>query len=34
MDDENWLTFANCTYNPASGEWEMSKKDIWNIPGV
>jgi adenylylsulfate reductase subunit A len=34
MDDENWLTFANCTYNPASGDWEMSKKDIWNIPGV
>ena len=34
MDDENWLCFANCRYDPASGEWEMSKKDIWNIPGV
>ena len=34
MDDENWLCFANCTYDPASGNWEMTKKDIWNIPGV
>jgi adenylylsulfate reductase subunit A len=34
MDDENWLCFANCRWDPASGEWEMSKKDIWNIPGV
>jgi len=34
MDDQNWLCFANCRFDPASGEWEMSKKDIWNIPGV
>jgi adenylylsulfate reductase subunit A len=34
MDDEKWLCFANCRFDPASGEWEMSKKDIWNIPGV
>ena len=34
MDDENWLCFANCKWDPASGDWEMSKKDIWNIPGV
>ncbi|MBL6968498.1 MAG: adenylyl-sulfate reductase subunit alpha, partial [Desulfobacteraceae bacterium] len=34
MDDKNWLCFANCKWDPASGEWEMSKKDIWNIPGV
>jgi adenylylsulfate reductase subunit A len=34
MDEENWKCFANCRYNPDSGEWEMSKKDIWNIPGV
>jgi len=34
MDEENWHCFANCRWDPASGEWEMSKKDIWNIPGV
>jgi adenylylsulfate reductase subunit A len=34
MDEENWKCFANCRYNLESGEWEMSKKDIWNIPGV
>jgi len=34
MDDENWLCFVNCRWDPSSGEWEMSKKDIWNIPGV
>jgi len=34
MDEENWKCFANCRYNPDNGEWEMSKKDIWNIPGV
>ena len=34
MDNDNWLCFVNCTYKPDSGEWEMSKKDIWNIPGV
>ncbi|MEE9419210.1 MAG: adenylyl-sulfate reductase subunit alpha [Desulfatiglandaceae bacterium] len=34
MDDENWLCFVNCKWDPATGDWEMSKKDIWNIPGV
>ncbi|MBN2418409.1 MAG: adenylylsulfate reductase subunit alpha, partial [Deltaproteobacteria bacterium] len=34
MDEQNWKCFANCRYNPATGEWEMCKKDIWNIPGV
>ena len=34
MDDANWLCFANCRFDPASGEWEMTKKDIWNMPGV
>ena len=34
MDEENWKCFANCRYNPDNGEWEMSKKDVWNIPGV
>ncbi len=34
MDEENWHCFANCTYVSSSGEWEMSKKDVWNIPGI
>ncbi|MBW2615940.1 MAG: adenylyl-sulfate reductase subunit alpha [Deltaproteobacteria bacterium] len=34
MDEENWHCFANCKWDPATGEWEMSKKDVWNIPGV
>jgi adenylylsulfate reductase subunit A len=34
MDEDNWKCFANCRWDPASGEWEMMKKDIWNIPGV
>jgi adenylylsulfate reductase subunit A len=34
MDEDNWHCFANCRWDPASGEWEMSKKDVWNIPGV
>ena len=34
MDEENWHCFANCRLDPATGEWEMSKKDVWNIPGV
>ncbi len=34
MDNDNWLCFVNCRRDPKTGEWEMSKKDIWNIPGV
>ena len=34
MDDDNWLCFANCRFDPASGEWEMTKKDIWTMPGA
>ncbi|OQX65748.1 MAG: adenylyl-sulfate reductase subunit alpha [Desulfococcus sp. 4484_242] len=34
MDEENWRCFANCRWDPATGEWEMMKKDVWNIPGV
>jgi adenylylsulfate reductase subunit A len=34
MDEENWKCFANCRFDPASGEWEMSKKDVWAVPGV
>jgi len=34
MDEENWKCFANCKWDPKTGEWEMMKKDVWNIPGV
>ncbi len=34
MDEENWKCFANCRWDPNSGEWEMMKKDIWTMPGV
>jgi adenylylsulfate reductase subunit A len=34
MDNDNWLCFVNCTWDPSSGEWKLEKKDIWNIPGV
>jgi adenylylsulfate reductase subunit A len=34
MDEENWKCFANCKWDSNSGEWEMIKRDIWNIPGV
>ena len=26
LDDENWKVFANSRYNPATGQWEFSKK--------
>jgi len=34
MDEDNWHCFANCRWDPASGDWEMMKRDVWNIPGV
>ncbi len=34
MDNDNWLCFVNCKLDPATGEWSMSKKDIWDMPGV
>ncbi|VBB42171.1 Adenylylsulfate reductase, alpha subunit [uncultured Desulfatiglans sp.] len=34
MDEKNWHCFANCRFDPAKGEWEMMKRDVWNIPGV
>jgi adenylylsulfate reductase subunit A len=34
MDEENWKCFANCKYDPASGNWEMMKRDVWTMPGV
>ncbi len=34
MDEENWHCFANCRWDPNSGEWEMMKRDVWHMPGV
>jgi adenylylsulfate reductase subunit A len=34
MDNDNWLCFANCTYNAEKDEWELFKRDIWTMPGV
>jgi adenylylsulfate reductase, subunit A len=31
MDNENWLCFANCRFDPSKGEWEMMKRDIINL---
>ncbi len=31
MDDENWHCFANCRFDPKTGEWEMMKRDIINL---
>jgi len=28
MDEDNWRCFVNCKCDPATGEWEMSKKDV------
>ena len=31
MDNDNWLCFCNCRWDPSSGKWEMMKKDIWTL---
>ena len=31
MDESNWKCFANCKWDPKSGEWEMIKRDILAI---
>jgi adenylylsulfate reductase subunit A len=31
MDNENWDAFANCKYDPKSGEWEMIKRPVERI---
>ncbi|MBD3234279.1 MAG: adenylylsulfate reductase subunit alpha, partial [candidate division Zixibacteria bacterium] len=28
---QDWEVFANCKYDPKSGEWEMLKRDIKNV---
>jgi adenylylsulfate reductase subunit A len=34
MDNDNWLCFVNCKWDPNTGEWDVFKKDIWSMPGV
>jgi adenylylsulfate reductase subunit A len=31
IDEQNWLCFANCKYDPKSGNWEMIKRPIHRI---
>jgi len=31
MDEEKWRVFANCKYDPKSGEWEMISRPIYQI---
>ena len=31
MDQENWKVFANCKYDPKTGEWEMIKRPIHQL---
>ena len=31
LDNENWNCFANCRYNPETGEWENMKREIIDI---
>jgi adenylylsulfate reductase subunit A len=28
MDEDNWKVFANCKYDPKTGEWEMIKRPV------
>jgi len=34
MDNDNWLCFVNCKWDPNTGEWDVLKRDIWTMPGV
>ncbi len=31
MDNENWDAFANCKYDPNTGDWEMIKRPVQRI---
>lgn len=31
MNQEEWKCFANCRWNPETGEWEMMKRDIIDL---
>ncbi len=28
MDDANWKVFVNCRWDPQTGQWEMTKRDV------
>ncbi len=31
MDEEHWHVFANCRYDPGSGNWQMSTRPIYQL---
>jgi adenylylsulfate reductase subunit A len=31
MDEQSWHCFANCKWNPASGQWEMMKRPMLHV---
>jgi adenylylsulfate reductase subunit A len=31
MDEDNWHAFANCRWDPATGEWEMIKRPMLHV---
>jgi adenylylsulfate reductase, subunit A len=31
MDEENWKCFVNCKWDPATGEWDVFKRDVLSI---
>ncbi|MFH1700582.1 MAG: adenylyl-sulfate reductase subunit alpha [Candidatus Zixiibacteriota bacterium] len=31
LDDEKWHSFANCRWNPKSGDWEMIKRPMLHV---
>jgi adenylylsulfate reductase subunit A len=34
LDNENWLAFCNCTYDKATGAWEMKKRPVKYLVGT
>ena len=31
LDEKNWVVFANCKYNPATGDWQMISRPVLHI---
>ncbi len=31
MDQEDWVCFANCKYDPKSNSWEMIKRPVLHV---
>ena len=31
LDEQNWLAFANCRFDPGTGEWKMIKRPVLHI---